>query len=123
LKGWGANLRGADIKKKKDISNELKELEELEETVPLSPSQRARRSLLQQELLTVLDNEESFWRQRSRENWLLHGDSNSAFFHRAANGCKRKRTIFSLKKVIQLFKVMLLCWSMLLPFTKICLVQ
>jgi hypothetical protein len=48
--------------------------------------------------LEVLDNEESFWRQRSRENWLLYGDSNSAFFHKAANGCKRKRTIFSLKK-------------------------
>jgi hypothetical protein len=98
LKGWGANLRGTDIKNKKDMSTELKELEELEEIGPLSPPQRERRSLLQQEMLKVLDNEESFWRQRSRENWLLHGDSNSAFFHRAANGCKRKRTIFSLKK-------------------------
>ncbi|KAK1697578.1 hypothetical protein QYE76_014275 [Lolium multiflorum] len=98
LKGWGANLRGADIKKKKDISFELKELEDLEEMGPLSPFQRSRKVFLQQELLHVLDNEEAFWRQRSRENWLLHGDSNSAFFHRAANGCKRKRTIFYLKK-------------------------
>jgi hypothetical protein len=70
----------------------------LEEIGPLSPIQRERRGLLQQEMLKVLDNEESFWRQRSRENWLLQGDSNSAFFHRAANGCKRKRNIFSLKK-------------------------
>jgi hypothetical protein len=98
LKGWGANLRGADIKKKRDISSELKELEDLEEMGPLSPTQRERKALLQQEMLQVLDNEEAFWKQRSRENWLLHGDSNSAFFHRAANGCKRKRTIFSLKK-------------------------
>jgi hypothetical protein len=98
LKGWGANLRGADIKKKKDISNELKELEGMEELGPLSLSQRDRKIHLQHELLKILEKEESFWRQRSRENWLLQGDSNTAFFHRAANGCKRKRTIFSLRK-------------------------
>jgi hypothetical protein len=98
LKGWGANLRGADIKKKRTISLELKDLEGLEETGSLSPSQRKRKIMLQQEMLKILDNEESFWRQRSRENWLLQGDSNSAFFHRASNGCKRKRTILSLKK-------------------------
>jgi hypothetical protein len=90
--------RGADIKKKRTISSELKDLEGLEETGPLSPTQRKRKIMLQQEMLKILDNEESFWRQRSRENWLLQGDSNSAFFHRASNGCRRKRTIFSLKK-------------------------
>jgi hypothetical protein len=44
-------LRGADIKKKKDISNDLKELEELG---PLSLSQRNRKVHLQQELMKVL---------------------------------------------------------------------
>jgi hypothetical protein len=48
-------------------------------------------------MLKILDNEDFFWRQRSWENWILQGDSNSAFFHRASNGCRRKRTIFSLK--------------------------
>jgi hypothetical protein len=71
LKGWGSNLRGADLKKKKDISTELKELEEIEENGILSPDQRKRKIMLQQELLKILDNEECFWRQRSREKWLL----------------------------------------------------
>jgi hypothetical protein len=97
LKGWGANLRGADIKRKKDVSTELKNLEDIEEAGLLSSDQRKRKILLQQEMLKILHNEEFFWRQRSRENWLLQGDSNSAFFHRASNGCRRKRTIFSLK--------------------------
>jgi hypothetical protein len=36
LKGWGANLRGRDIKRKKDIGRELEDLERLEEDQPLS---------------------------------------------------------------------------------------
>jgi hypothetical protein len=60
LKGWGANLRGTDIKKKKDISLELKNLEEKEENENLSPDQRKRKILIQQELLKILDNEECF---------------------------------------------------------------
>jgi hypothetical protein len=56
-----------------------------------------KRAELQQELLDILDNEEKFWRQRARDNWLLQGDCNTAYFHRLANGCKRKSTICSLK--------------------------
>jgi hypothetical protein len=60
LKGWGANLRGVDIKKKRDISMELEELENIEENRNLSPDQRKRKILIQQELLKILDNEECF---------------------------------------------------------------
>jgi hypothetical protein len=60
LKGWGANLRGVDIKKKRDISMELEELENIEENRNLSPYQRKRKILIQQELLKILDNEECF---------------------------------------------------------------
>jgi hypothetical protein len=99
-----------------DLSNALVELlgfapvtlEDIEEAGLLSPDQRKRKSLLQQEILEILDNKELFWRQRSRENWLLQGDGNSAFFHRASNGCRRKRTIFSLKNGDSIVKVMLL---------------
>jgi hypothetical protein len=47
--------------------------------------------------LHLLEKEEAFWQQRCVEQWLLQGDNNSKFFHRVANGGKRKRTIFSLK--------------------------
>ena len=41
--------------------------------------------------------EEEYWRQRGRQNWLLQGDANTAFFHAYANGRKRKCTIFQLE--------------------------
>jgi hypothetical protein len=45
-----------------------------------------------------LEKEEAFWQQRSKEQWLLYGDNNTSYFHKIANGSKRKRTMFSLKK-------------------------
>jgi hypothetical protein len=53
--------------------------------------------VIEQELLDILEKEEIFWWQRSRENRLLEGDSNTSFFHRMANGYKRKNMIFSLE--------------------------
>jgi mannosylglycoprotein endo-beta-mannosidase len=97
LKGWGANIRGKDKKKKQDLHMELDMLEDLEEKGCISRLQACRKSQIQIELLTLLEKEEAFWQQRSRENWLLQGDNNTRFFHRIANGRKRKRTMFSLK--------------------------
>ena len=39
-----------------------------------------------------------YWYERSHESWLLKGDCNTAFFHRCANGRKRKNNIISLEK-------------------------
>jgi Ser-tRNA(Ala) deacylase AlaX len=97
MKGWGTNLRGRYIKRKKEINRELEEVEKLEENQSLSATQIRRRDQIQHELLAIIDKEESYWQQRSRERWLLQGDINTSFFHRISNGCKRKRTIFSMK--------------------------
>jgi hypothetical protein len=41
--------------------------------------------------ITHLDTlEEEYWRQRSRVQWTLKGDSCTAFFHAFANGRRRK---------------------------------
>ena len=45
----------------------------------------------------MYENEERFWQQRSRDNWLLKGDNNTEYFHRIANEVRRKKMIFSLK--------------------------
>jgi hypothetical protein len=67
-------------------------LEAIEETMILSFDQ-SKSSKIQEELMLIYENEEAFWSQRSREQWLLKGDNNTEFFHRCANGQKRKRTI------------------------------
>jgi hypothetical protein len=97
LKGWGANIRGRDARKKKDLSQELAEMEIMEESVTLSVDQKIRKCHIHEELLAIYEHEEEFWRQRGREQWLLQGDNNTEFFHRCANGQKRKRTMFSLQ--------------------------
>jgi hypothetical protein len=77
LEGWGANIRGRDIKKKKELTQELSELEEIEETLLLSSCQLIRKSQIQKELMLIYESEEAFWHQRGRERWLLQGDNNT----------------------------------------------
>jgi hypothetical protein len=101
LKGWGANIRGRDINKKKELTQELVELEAVEETMNLSFDQAKRKCKVQEELLLIYEKDEDFWKQRSREQWLLKGDNNTEYFHRCANGQKRKRTIFSLQNGLE----------------------
>ena len=43
--------------------------------------------------MEIFKGEESYWRQRSRQNWLLQGDANTAYFHAIANGRRRKCSI------------------------------
>jgi hypothetical protein len=67
MKGWGTNLRGRYIKRKKEINRELEEVKKLEENQSLSATQIRRRDQIQHELLAIIDKEESYWQQRSRE--------------------------------------------------------
>jgi hypothetical protein len=52
----------------------------------------------------LIEEEESYWHKRSNSMWLLKGDSNMTFFHRIANGKKRKNTIFSLNHEDQIIE-------------------
>jgi hypothetical protein len=49
------------------------------------------------ESLSLLDQEESYWHNRCHEEWLLKGDNNTKYFHRIANGRKRKNIVISLE--------------------------
>ncbi|GMI91175.1 hypothetical protein like AT1G43760 [Hibiscus trionum] len=49
------------------------------------------------ELEVVLDHEELLWKQKSRSDWIVHGDRNTHFFHRQAIARKQHNNISSLK--------------------------
>jgi hypothetical protein len=91
FKGWGFNRQG----EKQEMQEELWELEHMEEDNILNAAQYMRKSDLQCESMRLLEEEELYWYKRSHEQWLLKGDNNTEFFHRIANGRKRKNTIFS----------------------------
>lgn len=40
---------------------------------------------LQKIIEELLEATNGYWRQRSRSNWLLHGDHNTAYFYHHAN--------------------------------------
>lgn len=72
-------------------------MEKIEEETILNAENLDRKTFIQSELLKLMEEEENYWHKRSNCTWLLKGDCNTAFFHKIANGKKRKNTIFSLK--------------------------
>jgi hypothetical protein len=95
-KGWGFNLASSKKQRKNQIQRDIRELEIVEENETLSDDQIKNRIELKTELFHILD-EELYWYKRSHETLLLKGDSNTEYFHRIANGKKRKQSIFSMK--------------------------
>ena len=91
-------MQGELRKKKKELQIELSTLEELEEISTLSRGQIMRKQWVICENLKLLEQEEVCWLQRSHETWLLKGDSNTEYFHKCANGRKRKNLVISLEK-------------------------
>lgn len=98
FKGWGVNLQSELRKQRARISDELKELEEIEEETGLDADQFLKKAELIKATMNSLDQEESYWFNRCHEQWLLKGDSNTSYFQRIANGRKRKNTVISLEK-------------------------
>jgi hypothetical protein len=91
FKGWGSNLFGHTKKKKSELRKELDSLEQMEEIAELSPTDVVKKTQIMVELFNIHAEEESYWHQRSHARWLLHGDQNTAYFHRIANGRKKNK--------------------------------
>jgi mannosylglycoprotein endo-beta-mannosidase len=70
-------------------------LEKLEEESSLPANLLDKKPFIQSKLLKLLEYEESYCHKRANCNWLLKGDNNTEFFHRIANGKrKRKKILF-----------------------------
>jgi hypothetical protein len=95
FKWWGFNLQGENRKKKENLSQELMKLEQKEEEGTISLSQVERKVQLHVLLLAMHEEEEMYWFKRAHEKWLHEGDNNTAYFHRIANGRKRKTQYLS----------------------------
>ena len=58
-----------------------KELEKVRRS-PMTDENSARQKELLLNIELLLEQEEIYWVQRARANWLKHGDRNSGFFSR-----------------------------------------
>jgi hypothetical protein len=90
MRGWGANVGASTRLQKAALLEEIQALDRAADLVGLSADEWAHRYALETSLVEIFKGEELFWRQRSRQNWLLQGDANTAYFHAVANGRRRK---------------------------------
>ena len=80
FKGWGSNKFGHEKIRKRNIKEELANIEKEEEEGMIHPEMFCRKTELLVELNEILVNEELFLLQQSKERWLLKGDSNTAYY-------------------------------------------
>jgi hypothetical protein len=93
MRDWGANL-GAELRQSKGIIlGRIQDLDAASDSVGLSTEEWLQRYALEAILMEIYKGEEVFWRQRSRQNWLLKGNANTAYFHAIANGQHRRCAI------------------------------
>ena len=57
----------------------------------LDDGQEIRR--LESQINAMLVDEEMYWKQRSRVDWLQEGDKNTKYFHAKASARKRKNKV------------------------------
>ncbi len=96
LKKWNATHFGHVSLQKKQMMVDLRGLDEVEESRPLTNEERGQREDLIVGLVKVILMDEISWRQKSRVLWLKEGDKNSSFFHRIANSNRNTNTISQL---------------------------
>jgi hypothetical protein len=88
LKKWNDTQFGHVSLQKKQMMADLRDLDEMEHSYPLSVDERGRREHLIAGLENVILMDEISWRQK--------GDKNSSFFHRIANSNRNTNTISQL---------------------------
>jgi hypothetical protein len=93
LKRWNTEVFGDVNIRKNQLWTSIHDMDELEESRPLSSDEQLAKGQLKTELGKVLLMEEINCRQKSRALWLREGDNNTRFFHRIANSNRRFNTI------------------------------
>ena len=96
LKLWSKNL--PCLKKLiAQVNGVILLLDIFEEFRPLSDSEWTLRDILKSHVLTLLQNQKTYWKQRGKIKWVKLGDENTHFFHSKATINYRHNYIAMLK--------------------------
>lgn len=77
---WNKKVFGNIFERKRKLISELKKIQMILDC-HFSKKLYDRELILRRELEEVLSHEELLWFQKSRAEWLKHGDRNTSYFH------------------------------------------
>jgi hypothetical protein len=92
LHSWDRNVLKGPRKRLRELQSELNRVM----LGPLTDEAISKQREIQIQVENLLDQEELYWVQRGRVNWLQNGDQNTAFFHRYSSGRRKRNFIRSL---------------------------
>ncbi|KAL0355668.1 UNVERIFIED_CONTAM: LINE-1 retrotransposable element O protein [Sesamum radiatum] len=93
LSSWGRN----SFKERRHRIEVLEKILTKIRSRPLTGEVKNKEDKVRRELEGLLLEDEVYWRQRGKIQWLKGGDKNTSFFHRAASNRKRINSIFRLR--------------------------
>jgi hypothetical protein len=93
LHAWDKEVLKGPRRRLRELQSELNEIM----AGPLSDEAVSKQREIQLKMENLLEQEELYWVQRGRVNWLKHGDQNTAFFHRSASARRKRNFIKGLK--------------------------
>lgn len=93
MDSWGREAFGNVGRKVADLRVKLQNLQRSVQSEKVIEET----TMVEGELDSLLEQEEIIWCQRSRANWLRHGDRNTRFFHTKASQRRKRNTIEELE--------------------------
>lgn len=79
--------------RKLSLLHDLELLDVIKEDRCLNEVESLKERELTESLAVIRRQEEIYWKQRSRLQWLKEGDENTKFFHAVADDCKNQSFI------------------------------
>jgi hypothetical protein len=95
LHRWDRNILKGPRKRLWELQSELNQIL----SGPLTDDAITKQREVQLQIEELLEQEELYWVQRGRVNWLKHWDQNTTFFHRSASARRKRNFIRQLKNV------------------------
>ena len=98
LRGWSKNKDAEYRRLKEEMLQKLDSMDKLSENIGLTNDMRKEQKELRLQLDFLLKQQESKWKQISKDRKIREGDLNTRYYHAKANGRKRKNEIISLEQ-------------------------